>query len=1118
MLSDDQAARERAIDPTMSFCVSAPAGSGKTELLTQRLLALLARVDRPEQVLAITFTRKAANEMAARIMEKLEQARAGAPIEAAHEQVTRDLAQQLLVHAQQRSWRLDESSLNLRTIDSFCHELTRQMPILSGMGGIAEPVDNASPLYERAVSDFLQQASEGEVGESISTLLGHFDNRWHKVSDLLVALLSRRGDWGPHIGQHHDPATAEAAIESTVSDLVTDRLSALSELFAHDTQELCDVINGAREVLALPAITLTYAADAPATEALEGWRAVSMALLTNDQTWRKPKGINVRQGFQKDSDFKVRFLAILARYGDDEALREALVELRYLPDPLARGEGWQLVVLLSSLLPVLQAHLLLAFQRTGTVDHTHIALAASQALGSDEQPTTLAERLDYQLEHILVDEFQDTSSSQAEFLRRLTRGWAEHNATGAMPRTLFVVGDGMQSIYGFRYADVRLFLQIRQNGLAGLTLAPLTLSQNFRSRPAVVNWVNRVFADLMGKIDDINIGRVSHVHAVSAKSLDDTGAGEGVDVVTLEEASEVEEATFIADTIATLRQTHPDATIAVLVRAKKHADPVMDALSSRDIPVSGEALQSLADRSVIQDLMALCSWLANPADNIAALTLVRSPWCGIDLGSIDRLLIDQPERPFDLLKLLTPELSLELEGEVAARVTHLKQALEWAQSKRDRLALPVWLEQIWLRLEGPASVLPNDLSSVYSFFECLRRAERAGVGLDVEWLSQSLSDVAPGMAESNNPVRMMSFHKAKGLEFDYVFMPSLHRRTRPVQRELLRWHWHGTERAGGLLIAADDQEKKDTSLYNYLNWLQKRKDAEELKRLLYVGVTRARRRAVLTGCAVAGDDIDEFRAPAGSMLGLLENAINDSASPVGVEPSPQSASVQTPMGDVGMPVATTGLYRLSKDQLRSDAMTLPSADRTAALTQRSLPIQSRSHRVERVTGIITHRILELLSGTDLPTEPDARIRQWIRGGLQQTSLTPEAMNTVEEHCLHLLSNTLSCKTGRWILSAHPEAQSELALSRMESGELKGYVIDRTFVDSETGFRWIIDYKTSAPLVDESLDSFTAREHAHYREQLRNYAELLAEQTGAEPHAAIKTALYFPSIKMLSLTP
>lgn len=1113
MLSDDQAARERAIDPTTSFCVSAPAGSGKTELLTQRLLALLARVDRPEQVLAITFTRKAASEMAARIMEKLEQASADTPIAAAHERVTRDLALQVLAHAQARGWRLDESSLNLRTIDSFCHELTRQMPILSGMGGIAEPVDNAVPLYERAVSDFLHQASEGKVGQSISELLSHFDNRWNKVSDLLVTLLSRRGDWGPHIGQHHDPTSAETAIESTIADLVNDRLDALSEQFARDTQELCEVINGAREVLALSPITLTQDA-----EALEGWRAVSAAFLTNDLTWRKPRGINAKQGFQKDADLKARFLALLARYADSELLREALIEVRYLPNPLARGQGWQLVVLLSSLLPVLQAHLLLVFQRTGTVDHTHIALAASQALGNDEQPTALAERLDYQLEHILVDEFQDTSSSQAEFLRRLTRGWAEHNATGAMPRTLFIVGDGMQSIYGFRYADVRLFLQIRQNGLAGLTLEALTLSQNFRSGPAVVSWVNRVFSDLMGKVDDINIGRVSHVHAISAKPPGDTGVGEGVDVVTLEEGSEIEEATFIADTVTKLRQTHPDATIAVLVRAKKHADPVMDALSSRDIPVSGEALQSLADRSVIQDLMALCSWLANPADNIAALTLLRSPWCGLDLGSIDRLLIDQPERPFDLLKLLAPPPYLELEGEAAARITHLKQALEWGQSKRDRLALPVWLEQIWLRLEGPASVLPTDLSSVYSFFECLRRAERAGIGLDVEWLSLSLSDVTPGTSEADNPIRIMSFHKAKGLEFDYVFMPSLHRRTRPVQRELLRWHWHGTEHAGGLLIAADDQEKKDTSLYNYLNWLQKQKDAEELKRLLYVGVTRARRHAVLSGCAVKPDDVDDFVAPAGSMLALIRNNINDSTLPVRGESSSQAAPVQTSVSSVAIPLATTGLYRLSKDRLRDDSITLPAADRAPVIMQPALSIQPRSHRVERATGIITHRILELLSGTDLPAGPDARIKQWIRGGLQQTSLAPDAMKTVEEHCLRLLSNTLSCATGRWILGDHPAAQSELALSRMESGELKGYVIDRTFIDPETRVLWIIDYKTSAPLLDESLDNFSAREHAHYRDQLRTYAQLVAEQPWAESHAAIKTALYFPSIKVLSMTP
>ena len=1115
MISDDQTARERAIDPTMSFCVSAPAGSGKTELLTQRLLALLARVDRPEQVLAITFTRKAASEMAARIIEKLEQARAETPIEAAHEQVTRNLAEQVLAHAQQRGWRLDESSLNLRTIDSFCHELTRQMPVLSGMGGIAEPVDNANPLYERAVNDFLHQAGDGEVGRSICALLSHFDNRWSKVSELLVALLSRRGDWGPHIGQHHDPTRAEAAIGSTVSDLVNDRINALSERFANDTEELCEVLNGAREVLALPPITLTHA-----DEALEGWRAVSMAMLTNDLTWRKPRGISAKQGFEKDGVLKTQFLALLERYRDNEALREALIEMRYLPNPCARGEGWQLVVLLSSLLPVLQAHLLLAFQRTGSVDHTHIALAASQALGSDEQPTALAERLDYQLEHILVDEFQDTSFSQAEFLRRLTRGWAEHNATGVMPRTLFVVGDGMQSIYGFRYADVRLFLRIRQDGLSGLTLTPLTLSQNFRSRPAVVNWVNRVFSELMGKIDDINIGRVSHVDAISAKLLDDTGGHEGVDVVTLEEASEAEEATFIADKVTTLRQADPDATIAILVRAKKHADHVIDMLSNRDIPVSGEALQSLTDRSIIQDLMALCSWLANPADNIAALALLRSPWCGVDLGSIDRLLSDQPARPFDLLKLLAPPPNLGLADGVIARITHLKQALQWGLSKRDRLSLPVWLEQIWLRLEGPVSVLPQDLASVHSFFECVGRAELAGIGLDPEWLSQSLLDVTPATAEVGNPIRIMTFHKAKGLEFDYVFMPSLHRRTRPVQRELLRWHWHGTDQTGGLLIAADDQEKKDRSLYNYLNWLQKRKDAEELKRLLYVGVTRARCGAILSGCVVKPDDDSDLTAPAGSMLGLLASLISDAVLPKSTGPSTQTATFEMPdidRIDRNVPSTDTGLYRLSQDRLRGDGVALPAEDRIPAIIQPAPPIQSRSHRLERITGIITHRILELLAGKDLPAEPDDRVRQWIQGGLQQFSLSADAMNTVAEQCWRLLSNTLECDSGRWILSDHEHAQNELALSRVESGEVRGYVIDRTFLDSETGLRWIIDYKTSAPLPDESLDSFTAKEQSHYQSQLQTYAELVAELPAAEHQVAIKTALYFPAIRVLSVT-
>ena len=104
MTASDQTVRREAIDPSRSFCVSAPAGSGKTELLTQRLLALLARVDRPEQVLAITFTRKAASEMALRVIEKLDQAREAIPVTAEHERQTRELALAVIDHAARKKW------------------------------------------------------------------------------------------------------------------------------------------------------------------------------------------------------------------------------------------------------------------------------------------------------------------------------------------------------------------------------------------------------------------------------------------------------------------------------------------------------------------------------------------------------------------------------------------------------------------------------------------------------------------------------------------------------------------------------------------------------------------------------------------------------------------------------------------------------------------------------------------------------------------------------------------------------------------------------------------------------------------------------------------------------
>lgn len=1099
MTAVDQPARDTAIDPTKSFCVSAPAGSGKTELLTQRLLALLARVERPEQVLAITFTRKAASEMSMRLLEKLDQARSATPVTAEHERQTRRLAQSLLAHAEDRKWRLDQTTLNIRTIDSLCHELTRQMPILSGLGGLVEAVDNAEPLYEEAVSEFLSQAGEGDVGNRIVQLLRHFDNRWSKVSELLVALLGRRGDWGQLLRQDQDPDAAESSIYSTIHDLSSHRIAAIANHLSTDLGKLLQSINQAREHLDAPPLSLT--ADA---ESLPDWQTMVRWLLTTQYEWRKPGGINAKLGFPPKSEHKAAFISVLESISGSEQLREALIELVHLPQLHDDSKGWERVVLVASLLPVLQAHLLLVFQRSGAVDHTHIALAAIQALGPDDLPTVLAQRLDYQIEHILVDEFQDTSASQAELLRRLMRGWEDHNATGAAPRTVFVVGDAMQSIYGFRYADVSLFLSAMRGRLAGLPLEPLTLRQNFRSRPEVVGWVNERFSSLFSAEDDPSFGRVKHVaaEAIVVQQGDDNA---GVRLAIVQAETDEREAHYVAKEILALRQRDPSQTVAILVRAKTHAAQIGSALARLDIPYTGDAIQTLLQEPVITDLLSVCRWLANPADMVAALALLRGPWCGVKLASVSSLLSEFAGRPLELMPALEAP-PVNIDPEELARLRHLHVALRWAEAKRDRLSLPIWVEQIWLRLGGAHTASAEEIRCVDAFLTALRKAELTGIGLDLEWLERELGATAVESSTDTDAVRIMTLHKAKGLEFDTVVMPYLHKRTRGLQGDLIRWHWHHEAESAELLIAANDENKTSRSLYNYLSFLQKKKDREELKRLLYVGITRAKRHCLLS-CSLDWA-IDEPRPapPVGSLLEVLLEGD-------GVEVAETITSGEAPLGLTESQPAVAGygpVARLAQVRL-ADGRDAPEVPPGSLLTE---PLDGNDHRTDRIVGTITHRILERLARmNDLPMPDDPQVATWIDSNIERQMLTPELSQVIRQRIKRMIEQTLSCKTGRWILSAQTDSGVEMSLSCVEAGDVKRYVIDRTFLDEREGVRWIIDYKTAEPAVGESLPAFETRQRALYRDQLNRYAHLLKAYY-ADSEAPITMALYFPSLQHL----
>jgi ATP-dependent exoDNAse (exonuclease V) beta subunit len=1100
MSISDAAQRAQAIDPLASYCVSAPAGSGKTELLIQRVLALLVRVRQPEQVLAITFTRKAAAEMRERLSQALADAAADLSCDSEHQRITRSLAAAVLAHSERCGWRLldDSARLNIKTIDSFCAGLTRQLPVMSRFGGQVATVDDPAELYAEAVQELYSLLDVGhEVAADLRALLLHFDNNWQRVGALMAAMLGRRDQWYQTMGGDRSPAEAESALMALVGELVDDHLAQLHEMLSPWRQRLADLLQYSAEHLEREAVP---GFPPPERTALAQWQALREMLLTAEGGWRKQ--VNKRNGFpasdKRSAEQVALFKTVVAELTQQPELAAAIGALAWLPRMEAGSRSWELVLALSHVLPVLAACLTLVFQRRSVVDHTEVALSALNALGEDETPTELALRLDYQLEHILVDEFQDTAINQYQLIQRLTRGWAEHNsANPEAPRTLFVVGDGMQSIYGFRDANVGLFLRARDQGFNGVRLAPLALSSNFRSDAGVVDWVNTVFTQAFPAVDDARRGRVSFTPATAVRASVHTQAVQ-LHCFSRDDSGSTENEFLVAQIRAALADSSVNS-IALLGRSRNQLAPVLAALREAGVDYCAQDLDPLTRSPAIHDLMLLCRVLANPADRIAWLALLRAPWAGFTLADLLAVRESMAEAELDSL----PQwLAAGDYGAVSAAgqqaLQHLAVSWQWAQARRDRRALRVYVECLWRELGCHRDLSLSELQEAEVFFGLLQRAERETQGLDVTWLQHQLQRLFAQGGDSDAKLQVMTLHKAKGLEFDCVFIPALERGTRSSEREMLLWDEYVSPRGErGFLLAADDHsDDKDSSLYNYLRAQRKLKERLENARLLYVGVTRGVARVVMTaslGLSPSGSQ----RAPAdNSLLATIWPYVKDTALIHAVPDQPSELVDEHLMGRPLRRLCHTPLHQLSLAQSQTTDSNLPAR---------------HFNRLERHVGTVIHAALERLAGRPAMPQavsPDdtARWRLQLRALGLAGDLLEVALARVNEQ----VAATLADEAGRWLLADHPEGGVELALTTRDvDGVIRDLVVDRTFVDAQTGERWIVDYKSSSPASDEPLEKFLQREAQHYAPQLAGYARALAL-----PNQRVRCALYFTALGRL----
>jgi ATP-dependent exoDNAse (exonuclease V) beta subunit len=1082
----DHAVRKMALDPHRSFIVQAPAGSGKTGLLTQRFLVLLAGVEHPEEIVAITFTRKAAAEMRDRILGALRLAALDEIPDDAYLRETRELAHAALERDRERGWKLldNPARLRVRTIDSFCQYLAGQAPLLSGLGSGMGVAEDAAALYQEATRATLEELeAAAPVGDALGLLLRHRDNDSERLTELLADMLGRRDQWLQHLGRGEERLALERALALAVEKGLVEAHRALQPWAGRLMPLLRFAAGNLPDDALLAACRDLEDMPSTAVEQLPCWQGIANLFLTDKNEWRK--SLTIRNGFPPGCDEKSRMAELLDELKEQDGLDSLLGRVRSLPAPAYEEGEWQVLEALLRVLRRAAAHLQLVFAAHGQVDFAEIMLRARHALYDEDGPTDLALKLDYRIRHLLVDEFQDTSRNQYELFLDLVAGWQPGDG-----RSLFLVGDPMQSIYRFREAEVGLFLQAWRHGMGDLPLEPLRLEVNFRSTRGIVDWVNRRFSLVLPAQDDAFSGAVSYAPSVAWK---EEGPEPAVEIHPFGERDDRAEADKVLE-IVRRGLAEGDGDIAILVRNRSHAAAIAESLNREGLVFQAVDLEGLASRPVVQDLMALSLALLYPADRTSWLALLRGPCCGLSLEDLHTLAHGDSRCVADLLA--DGERLARLSADGRGRAAGLWSRLAPALADVGTRPLRGLVQGVWLALGGPLAAGESGMEDAEVFFGLLRSLEAVGP-VTRERLRDGLERLYARPDGGDGRLQIMTMHKAKGLEFDTVILPGLGRIPRSDGSRLLYWLETLDDQGEARLVlgpirSAADREDHPAS--HYIRELEKRKGRYEEGRLLYVAATRAKRRLHLLGHA-AFNSKGEIKPASSSLLASLWPALGDYWE--ALEP-PED-------GDVG-PADTRPQPPLRRLPSGWSAPAVPPPVKTAPDVLESIQGVEFDWAgdLARAVGVVAHRLLQYLAENGVPEQGVDSLRSASVILLRREAVGEDQLEEGLTLVRQALENTLASKRGRWIIHVgHRDARSEYPLTAVVDGRVRHMILDRTFIDEE-GVRWIIDYKTGR---HEGADpeAFLDREQERYREQLEAYARAFR----AMEERPVRVALYYP---------
>ena len=1118
MIVPDEQERLAALDTATSHHVESPAGAGKTLLLTTRFLKLLTEVRHPREIVALTFTEKAAREMQNRIAGYLRMAFADTPPASEFERNLYDLAAEAIhKHRDTIHYLTSSDGLLIMTFHAFCYHMTQRAPLEAGVAPDCRVVDDADfrIMCHDTVTEAIDRiARDAAIGASVKKALeGHLlrlNGDFRQLTEDLKTVIRNRAVFTDIVstvaGSGGDTEALADTLHKRLNIYIENRLHRLQTAFTATSlgAEWPSFIGNLRDNAAVAADVLPSKLPGTQWSDLLSWRSVSSCCVTKQGTPRKSFGPS--SGFY--SGFKkTRWGSLISSL--NTSLAEQLRDITLFPlrDEISRDNNALTDFLLLAVETIVYFETML--RKRHCVDFTGLEQAALRLL-NDEDPSDLHLHLDSTLRHLLVDEFQDTNYAQWRMIQQLTSGWQPGDG-----RTIFLVGDPKQSIYSFRNAEVQLFFRaaygipLPSGGF--LPLSHHTLTTNFRSTGKLIRWTNDLFGSSIMSNPDTDVDEVSY-HP--ARPVDGTPDGDDISLAIFAHETKSEavsrEAQWIAASIKEIiARTRGSESIAVLLFTRRRLKTYLTALKDTSIPSQVKEGLSLTDRPEVNHLLQICRFFARPHDDFAAAALLRSPWSWCDL---DTFYAVSTQTSFSwqekIRRARTRSLVLE----------RLSSALDTAVKRLGRDSLSDVVRRFWDDCDGPAATAymygMAGVSNCRHFLQMLDALEQGTPIETIRRLESSLDDLYEPLdpTSTDSPVSVMTIHRAKGLEFDRVFIPALDWRPladRPTDRQ--PYHVEtvpGCEGTHMIAMSPDRRYGDIGSAYAVVKHLANKRQWGEAKRWFYVAVTRARKSLVMSAACSFKDD--ETDIPKKSVLswvwehyGLDASATLPTASELTVSVNPpipttvrdQEPAHSRPDGTAWIVTPESPSYVMTTPPSHDSGVPFPQAEL-------SPPYDTEAGDRHRIRGIIIHRLLQTcIDGSSMPSEK-AVASALQAEGISVSDAVHDARGVIDEAAATLDDPFIKKLVG----AAGNDVKTEWRIENIPTtGHVRPGIIDLAVHDGRTW--WIIDFKTSRPYDDEDRDHFFERECRIYCFQISAYEEMIRAATGSSL-SDIKKGLYF----------